>query len=123
MPDIAFQADFKVADFGPLGQIKEIFKLNSFFKKDVVDFARVLVLKMTVIRKIRAEPRGFPLEIYLSHNAVGNKGFEAVIDRCQGDRWHAVLRAQIHIICRGVVPFLQYDGENFAALFGQPQAR
>tara|TARA_B110000459_G_C16097096_1_gene267832 strand:- start:83 stop:256 length:174 start_codon:yes stop_codon:yes gene_type:complete len=47
--DPALQAEFEVADFGALREFEEIFKLNSFFKDDIVDGSGLFILKMAVI--------------------------------------------------------------------------
>ena len=122
LPKLPFQADFEVADFGSLREFEDIFKLNSLFKDNVVDFSRLLVLKMTMIRQIRAIPRRLALEIDLPDEAVTHEGLQAVINGRQRDGGHPLLGPIEDIGCRRVIALRQDDRQDLAALLGHTQA-
>ena len=50
---------------------------------DVVDFARLLIVKMGVGAQIRAIAGGTALVVDLTDQPTLNEGFEAVVDRCE----------------------------------------
>ena len=62
-----------MTDFSALREFEEIFKLNSLFKDDIVDRARLFILKMAMIREIRTVARRLALEVHLANKLVRNK--------------------------------------------------
>jgi hypothetical protein len=74
------------------------------------------VVEMGVFAEIWAVARGFALDVDLAHQAGADEGFEAVINRGQGDGGHVGAGAGVNFVRGGVVAFVEQDGEDVLAL-------
>ena len=72
--------------------------------------------------KIGAVAGGFALNVDLAHEARADEGFQAVVNRGQGDGRHGGAGAGVNFVGGGVVALVEQDGENVFALAGGAQA-
>jgi len=83
---------------------------------DVVDLAGLLVVKMGVWAKVRAVAGGTALVVHLADEPALHEGFEAVINRGEGDGGHLCFDAGENFLGGWVITLLEERTVNQFAL-------
>jgi len=82
----------------------------------IKNFAALVTMIMGVVLHVRAEPGGAALQLYLPREAGLHEGIQAVVNRGVGNLGHGLLGADENLVGRGMIPLLDEDVIDAAAL-------
>ena len=119
---MAAEGDFDVFDDCVGWEVEDVGQVDAGLEFDVVYRAGRLVVEMAVFVKVRAIARGLPVEINLADDVVADEGFEAVVNRGEGDVWQSLLDFDEDFVGGRVSPFSHEKTVDFLALAGHAEA-
>lgn len=103
-------------------QIEHIFQLDAGFEGDIVNFARRLIVEMSVIEQIRTVAAGLAVEMNLPNDAMLSKSFETVVDGSQRNLRQFVFDVEKYVLSGGVNAIFHQGTIHFLALTRHAQA-
>lgn len=113
---MAAQGDFAVRHGEALGEVPDALEALAGGNGNILHLAALLADKMTVLLKICAKAGRLTLDVHLPGQTAGNQRFQAIVDRGQRNRRHALLGAKEHLRRRRMIALVQENVVNFPAL-------
>ena len=118
---VAAKGDFGAVDVGARGEGKGGLEGAGIVNGNVGNVTAGFAVEVGVILKIRAVAGGRAVEVHLTDEAAVGEGFEAVVNRGEGDPGDFLLHAHEDLGGSGVVALGGEDFKNLTPLLGETE--